>query len=364
MDSEEIPSGSKTNGRRTLRIVLAVAAGVAVALARDEIVASASAVGDLSAEAAALLTALTAANLLIGSAATAIALPGLTFGRAVVVHHASAATSNVASSPVGTGAKVAILRSWGFPAPAVGLSVVATGVAGIVVKSVVPLAVLAYVASSDPGNAVNAAALTGLVATLMAVSTITYLCFRYDSFARRAGRVVGRVASPLMRRFWPQASIDWEEGASEVRVSALRLAATRWKPLAVVSVAGYFTQFAVLLASLRLTGVPETVIGTGSVLTAFALMRVVSSVPVTPGGVGVIEAALVTSLVASGAPSDGALAAVVVFRAMTYLVPTALGAAAWAAWKARRPLQAVHEHLHHDHLHNGTDPVPTTSPAD
>ena len=55
----------------------------------------------------------------------------------------------------------------------------------------------------------------------------------------------------------------------------------------------------------------------------------------TPGGVGVIEAGLTGALVAAGAPPAGALAAVLVYRAITYVMPIMIGAAMYVVWRTR-----------------------------
>ena len=70
-------------------------------------------------------------------------------------------------------------------------------------------------------------------------------------------------------------------------------------------------------------------------LAAFAFVRLLTVLPVTPGGLGVTELGLV------GVLADGAghqvtvqvIAAVLLFRALTYLLPIPLGAIAWLTWQ-------------------------------
>jgi putative heme transporter len=63
------------------------------------------------------------------------------------------------------------------------------------------------------------------------------------------------------------------------------------------------------------------------VLFVFASTRLVTMVRSTPGGVGVIEAMLIGSLVA---------AAVLVFRALTWLLPVPLGGLTYLAWRRQQ----------------------------
>ena len=65
-------------------------------------------------------------------------------------------------------------------------------------------------------------------------------------------------------------------------------------------------------------------------------MRLVSALPITPGGVGVVELGLTVSLqVAAGVDAFDAkiAAAVLVFRTITFILPIPLGALAYMYWR-------------------------------
>jgi hypothetical protein len=66
----------------------------------------------------------------------------------------------------------------------------------------------------------------------------------------------------------------------------------------------------------------------GAVLVAFAGSKVVSSIGITPGGLGIVEGGLVAVLVANGTPGPTAVAAVVLYRALTFVGLVGLG---WVA---------------------------------
>jgi uncharacterized protein (TIRG00374 family) len=73
-----------------------------------------------------------------------------------------------------------------------------------------------------------------------------------------------------------------------------------------------------------------------AVLAAFAVERMLTLVPITPGGVGVVETAATAVLVGFGADPVGAAAGIVLFRVFSYLIEIPLGAIVAAAWFARR----------------------------
>jgi hypothetical protein len=64
-------------------------------------------------------------------------------------------------------------------------------------------------------------------------------------------------------------------------------------------------------------------------LVAYGLAYVLAAVPVTPGGLGVVEAVLVPSLVAFGATRGTAIVAVIGYRLVNFWLPIPVGAAAY-----------------------------------
>ena len=73
----------------------------------------------------------------------------------------------------------------------------------------------------------------------------------------------------------------------------------------------------------------------GAVLAAYAVERMLTLVPITPGGVGVVETAATAVLVGFGADPVGAAAGVVLFRVFSYLIEIPLGAVVAATWFAQ-----------------------------
>ena len=70
-------------------------------------------------------------------------------------------------------------------------------------------------------------------------------------------------------------------------------------------------------------------------LAAFAFVRLLTVLPVTPGGLGITELGLIGTLVAAAGHQASAqvTAAVLLYRAVTYLPPIPLGAIACLTWR-------------------------------
>jgi uncharacterized protein (TIRG00374 family) len=78
-----------------------------------------------------------------------------------------------------------------------------------------------------------------------------------------------------------------------------------------------------------------------ALLVAFGLANVLAAVPILPGGLGVVEATYLTALVGFGVPRRVATPAIATYRAAQYLMPTAVGALAYASlrvgpWKIEK----------------------------
>ncbi|MBS1847647.1 MAG: flippase-like domain-containing protein [Actinobacteria bacterium] len=70
-----------------------------------------------------------------------------------------------------------------------------------------------------------------------------------------------------------------------------------------------------------------------SLLVAFGLANVLAVIPITPGGLGVVEAVLTSTLVGFGVPSGPATLGVVTFRLAQFWLPIPLGALAYLSLK-------------------------------
>jgi uncharacterized protein (TIRG00374 family) len=74
-----------------------------------------------------------------------------------------------------------------------------------------------------------------------------------------------------------------------------------------------------------------------TLFTAYAVANVLGLLPITPGGVGVIEGVLVPSLVAAGVPAQLALVGVLGWRLVNYWLPIPVGALLWLTLRHHTP---------------------------
>jgi uncharacterized protein (TIRG00374 family) len=75
------------------------------------------------------------------------------------------------------------------------------------------------------------------------------------------------------------------------------------------------------------------------IVIAYAADAVVGAAPLLPGGIGLVEGALVVALVGGGIPFAAATAAVVIYRGISFVLVTVVGWMLWL-WTRDRPLRA------------------------
>jgi hypothetical protein len=80
-------------------------------------------------------------------------------------------------------------------------------------------------------------------------------------------------------------------------------------------------------------------------LAAFAFVRLISALPLTPGGVGVVELvyAAVMTIGLDNITSAQVVAAILVFRAVTYLLPIPLGVVSYVVWRVNKTWKMTEE---------------------
>jgi putative heme transporter len=287
----------------------------------------------------ALLLGATLLNLVTFAPPWMAALPGLRFRQAFVVTQASTASTYVAPAGVAVGMALsfAMLRAWGFASSAVGLAVAVTGVWNQLAMLAFPTVALALLALSGGAHtALDTIAAVGLAILVVIVAGFA-AGLSSPRLARRVGDVAARIVSWGLRLI-RKGPVGWDGDAFvRFRNRTNRLLRGRWHVLTLATLAGQLTVFLVLLVSLRVLGVSGSEVSAVEAFAAWSLVRLLGSIPITPGGLGVVELALTTALVGFGGDQVDVVAAVLVYRVMTVVPTLVIGLLAGVTWKRYRP---------------------------
>jgi putative heme transporter len=263
------------------------------------------------------------------------ALPGLGFRQALALTQASTALSIVspAGAAVGMAGSYAMLRSWGFEAGPVGLAVAVTGVWNQLANLAFPIVALALLTAANESHAaLRTAALIGVV-VLVVVVVAFGLALSSAGRAHRVGELAARLTNRV-NRLVRRGPVTWGgETLARFRGGTLVLLRRRWHVLTLATLVGHLSVFVVLLACIRAVGIPVTDVSIVEAFAAWALVRIIGAVPLTPAGLGFVELGLSGALVAFGASNADAVAATLLYRFLTVMPTLVLGLGAAATWR-------------------------------
>jgi uncharacterized membrane protein YbhN (UPF0104 family) len=286
----------------------------------------------------AVLSAAAVWNLVTYWILTVIATPGLTYPQAAVLTQSTTAVSNSlpAGGALGVGLTYSILSSWGFSKSRSTLSVLVTGIWNNFAKLGLPIVALAFLAvEGEPGGGRLLGALGGL-AGLVGAITVFALILRSEDYARRAGLAGERMMSAVRKVVRRGPVHGWDHAFVSFRRRVVGLVRHRWVALTASTLVGHLSLYLVLLVALRAMGVSEGDVSWAQVLAAFAFARLLTAIPLTPGGVGIIELALITALTDAGGDDAEVVAAVLIFRLLTYVAPIVVGGLTYIYWRRSR----------------------------
>jgi len=278
---------------------------------------------------------LTVANVLTFAVPWLVALPNLRFLTALEMTQVSTAFSYVVpgGAPLGMGVSFAMLRNAGFDRDQVGLAVTLTGVWNQLATFVFPVvAVVLLAAQGAASSSLRLAAMLGVVLGSAVVAAVVAL-FWSPRFASWSGAQTSRLttrARALLRR----GPVRWSsESFVRFRSATVERIRATWPTLTGATLLNQATSYLIFECAVRALGIGLQAVPVAAGFAAWSIGRLLNSLPLTPGGLGTVELGMTGVLVALGAPHAPAVAAVLLYRALTVVPTLMLGLPAAALWR-------------------------------
>jgi putative heme transporter len=262
-------------------------------------------------------------------------LPGLTRLQAIVTNFSGSALANVVpfGGAAGVGATYAQYLSWGFDVPSITLSIIVTGVWNVFAKLGLPIIVVALLlVTHQSSEGLSAAGLIGF-AVLVASVVGLVMVFRSGNLAVRIGLALQHALNFVRRLAQRAPTEDLPDRILAFRQRTIGLVRRRWRRLTFWMVAYKLSQAMLQLLCAKAVGVEG--VGWIQIFAVYAFGELLTTIPVTPSGIGFVEGGSAQLMVAFGAQPDAALAAVLFYRTFTYLLEIPLGAVGWLTWATR-----------------------------
>ena len=257
------------------------------------------------------LVALWLLGLWVHSFVLTAAAPSLSHRRALTLNVTGSAIANVV--PLGGAAGVELnrrmMRAWGIDTRAFAGFTFLTNLWDVGAKLLLPLVGVAALVRADEAvmpqlRTVSLVAGLGFVGLVAAAGTL----LSSPRGAVRLGHFLDALVDRSLRPVGRRHRHDLTGAMLDIRRECAGLVSRGWLRMS-MGITGYVAlQFALLAACVRLTGGGVT---WADVLAAFAVERLLTVVPITPGGVGVADLGLVGVLLALGGDPTGVAAAAV-----------------------------------------------------
>ena len=189
-------------------------------------------------------------------------------------------------------------------------------------------AVLLGILDLTPG--LNHALLIGALA-FVAIFALVALLAVFDAPLRFVGRVVQALRNRLRRHSEPMD--DLPDRLVEERNLLARTLGQHWRRAVVLSVSRVLFDYLALLAAVAAVGAHPR---PSLIVVAYVSAVVLALIPITPGGLGFVEAGLTGVLTLAGIPASEAVLATLLYRLAAYWIPMIAGPFAYVMFRVSR----------------------------
>jgi uncharacterized protein (TIRG00374 family) len=283
-----------------------------------------------------LILLATIAMILIYALPFPAALPGLKYKPAFLTRQTSFMISNVipAGGAFGLAVQYGMLMSYGYAPAPVTSTIGVTSVWNTFVTLSLPVFALVFLMLTGQSND-QAVTVTLIAATaVIAMIVVFTLMLRSETFSRKLGQWTDKIVQWGAGLVHKEVDIDAVDAILDFRTSIVQVVRDRWGLITLANVGQQLAQFSILyLAVVALQGGFNGPISLLEAFAAFAFGRLATFIPIPPGGLGTTDAIITAMLTSFGMTNNDALAATMIWRAMTYFPQVIIGAITLLVWR-------------------------------
>lgn len=255
-----------------------------------------------------------------------ITTKNLSYARAFVIRQSSFAIANTlpAGGTIGVAIIYVMMRAFRISSVASFATISISGVFNVMMTLGMPMFSLILLALSGQNSSrlVLPAIIAGILLIIMISGFVGIL--RSAAF----GKTVENFFARVMQVFKSERRISF----TKFRIATYEILKEKWVRLLAISIAIQLFMFSAL--PVALFGLEQN-IGFFEILVAFAFARLVTLVPVTPGGIGTTDGLLLALLIGFGATLPAATASILIWRTVYYLPQVVLGLVSVIFWQLK-----------------------------
>lgn len=158
-----------------------------------------------------------------------------------------------------------------------------------------------------------------------------FVLVRFDRPLHAVGNLIERATIPIYRRL-NRPNPPTADQIIRQRNIVVEALGSRWEQALAAAVSNWLLDYLTLVFALYAVGARPKL---SLVLLAYGVAAVLAMIPITPGGLGFVEAGLVATLALAGIGGEQALLATLAYRIASYWLPMPAGLVAWILFKRR-----------------------------
>jgi uncharacterized protein (TIRG00374 family) len=233
-----------------------------------------------------------------------------------------------------TAVSATMLRSAGIDTGEAAAAFTASAGLQIATKLALPvLALPAIVGGAPVSNSLITAVYLGIGVLVLLVAA-GVAAFASDEPLELAGRGIEWLLNKTVRRHRQVTGVPQELLADRDFIRATL--GEHWQRAVLAAAGSTAFDYLALLAALQAVGANPR---PSLVLLAYTAAQLFGLIPLTPGGLGFVEAGLVGTLTLAGVPGSDALTATLLYRLVSYWLPIPAGGAAYVLFRRRYSLR-------------------------
>lgn len=220
----------------------------------------------------------------------------------------------------------------GVPGATIASGLTASSVLGFGLLFALPVLSLPAIIGGTPvdrGLAQTAYLGAGVFVLMLAAGSVVVA---WDRPLQEVGRLVERVLNRTIRRRRPVEGVGTR--LLSERDGILAVLGARWHVALLAATGRWIFDFAALVACLLAVGADPN---PSLVLLAYVAASFLGLIPITPGGLGLVEAGLTGTLALAGVGAGAAVVATLAYRLVSFWIPIPAGAAAYWLFRRRYP---------------------------
>jgi uncharacterized membrane protein YbhN (UPF0104 family) len=246
--------------------------------------------------------------------------------------------SSIPFGPWNMGVVWVVFRGWGVSLQAATAGIALYGIIATLGRFALPLFALVVIAATgEIGEGRQGALIIAVVSTLIFVVAVTVMLavVRSDRTADEVAHVIERGTNWILAKLRRSEHPDVDGSIHRFRDSVGEIVHRRGLAGLGVNLLAQVPWCIAFVTALRFTGVPADVLSPGEIIGVFALVAVITIIPIAPGGAGVPELLYIAGLSAIAGPEWEAqiTAGVFLFRMYVWFLPIPL---AWILLKVAR----------------------------